>query len=265
MSIVRYSAAVSLAALMMAPAAASAETFDWIAGEWSLELGATGMIAPGFEGSKKYKFTAIPVFSLGKSGNDTRFSSRNDSISFALIDDGNIRVGLAGQFLWKEEFDGIDGLDPVRWGGEVGGFFEFYPLDWMRARAELRHGIRAHNGFVADFSADAFKDVTPDIRISAGPRVSLASADFFDTYFGITAEESQRSGVSEYNPGGGIRSAGVGGAISWKATDNITASLFGEYSRLMGPAADSTIVQERGSRDQFTIGLSTSYRFDFRL
>jgi outer membrane scaffolding protein for murein synthesis (MipA/OmpV family) len=41
--------------------------------------------------------------------------------------------------------------------------------------------------------------------------------------------------------------------------------LFGEYSRLMGPAADSSLVQERGSRDQFMIGVSTSYRFDFSM
>ena len=57
----------------------------------------------------------------------------------------------------------------------------------------------------------------------------------------------------------------AGGAITWKATDNVTASLFTEYSRLMGPAADSTIVKERGSRDQLTVGVSTSYRFDFNL
>jgi outer membrane protein len=93
--------------------------------------------------------------------------------------------------------------------------------------------------------------------------VSLASADYFDTYYGVDAEESAASGLSEYDPGGGFRAAGVGGAITWKATDKVTASLFGEYARLLGPAADSSLVKERGSKDQFMVGLSTTYRFDF--
>lgn len=236
----------------------------WLSGDWYLTLGATGMVAPNFEGSKKYLLSASPIISLGKAGNPVRFSSRNDNISLALIDDGGVRAGLAGKFLWGRDNDAdeLRGLDPVRWGGEVGGFFEVYPFDWMRLRGELRHGIRSHSGFVADIAADAFFDVTPDVRISGGPRMSVASSKYFDAYYGVSAAESLASGLSAYNPGGGIKSAGVGGAITWKVTDPITASLFGEYSRLMGPAADSSLVQERGSRDQFMIGVSTSYRFD---
>jgi len=38
-----------------------------------------------------------------------------------------------------------------------------------------------------------------------------------------------------------------------------------EYRRLLGPAADSSLVQERGSRNQVLVGLSATYRFDFTL
>ncbi|WP_413813570.1 MipA/OmpV family protein [Mesorhizobium sp. Root157] len=239
----------------------------WLSGDWYLTLGATGLVAPNFEGGKKYLVSATPIISLGKAGSAVRFSSRNDNISLALIDDGNVRAGLTGKFLWGRDNDAdeLRGLDPVRWGGEVGGFFEVYPLDWMRLRGELRHGIRSHSGFVADIAADAFYDVTPEVRISGGPRISIASSKYFDAYYGVSAAESVASTLSEYHPGGGIKSTGVGGAITWKVTDPITASLFGEYSRLAGPAADSSLVQERGSRDQFTIGVSTSYRFDFSM
>ncbi|TIX37768.1 MAG: MipA/OmpV family protein, partial [Mesorhizobium sp.] len=84
-------------------------------------------------------------------------------------------------------------------------------------------------------------------------------------YYGVDAKESLASGLSEYHPGGGAKSAGLGGAVTWKVTEPMTASLFGEYSRLMGPAADSSLVKERGSRDQFMIGVSTTYRFDFSM
>ncbi|MFB9341405.1 MipA/OmpV family protein [Aminobacter aganoensis] len=266
-SFVRLSVAASALALVAGPAfAGEGGAFGWMKGDWYLTLGATGMVAPSFEGSKKYMFSAQPIISLGKAGGETRFSSRNDNISLALIDSGGVRAGLNGKIIFgRDADDELQGLHDVRWGGEVGGFFEFYPTDWMRARAEVRHGIRAHSGVVADIAVDAFHDVTPTIRVSGGPRVSFATADYFDAYYGVSAQEALASGITAYDPGSGVKSAGIGGAITWKATDNVTASLFTEYSRLMGPAADSTIVKERGSRDQLTIGVSTSYRFDFNL
>ena len=260
----------ALAAMLLAfpfSAEAGEGAFGWLSGDWYLTVGASGIVAPNFEGSKKYLFSASPMISLGKAGNPVRFSSRNDNISLALIDDGGVRAGLTGKFLWgrDNDDDALRGLDPVRWGGEIGGFIEVYPLDWMRLRGELRQGIRSHHGVVADVAADAFYDVTPEIRISGGPRVSFASASYFDAYYGVNATESVASGLTAYDPGGGVRSAGVGGAVTWKVTDPVTTSLFGEYSRLMGPAANSSLVKERGDKDQFMFGVSATYRFDFTL
>ncbi len=241
--------------------------FGWMSGNWYLTVGATGLVAPNFEGGKKYLLGATPLVSLGKAGNEARFSSRNDNISLALVDSDGVRAGLVGKFLFSRDNDAdeLKGLKPVRWGGEAGGFFEFYPFDWMRLRAELRHGIRAHNGFAGDIAADAFYDVTPDIRVSGGPRVSFASAKYFDAYYGVDADEAAASGLDEYHPGGGLKSVGMGGAVTWKVTDPVTASLFGEYARLKGPAAKSSLVRERGDRNQFTVGVSTTYRFDFSM
>lgn len=257
---------LAVAVSLLSATFAQAGEGSWISGDWYLTLGATGLVAPDFEGGKKYMFSAQPIISLGKVGPEARFTSRNDNISLGLIDDGSVRAGLTGKFIFsRDSKDELKGLDPVRWGGELGGFFEFYPLDWVRARAELRHGIRAHDGFVADIAADAFYDVTPTVRISGGPRVSFASSDYFDAYYGVNAREAAASGLSEYHPGGGVKSAGLGGAITWKVTEPMTASVFTEYSRLMGPAADSSLVQERGDRNQWTFGVSTTYRFNFTM
>lgn len=239
----------------------------WLSGDWSLTLGASGYFAPEYEGDDKLVFMAVPLVSLGRTGTVTKFSSRNDNISLGLIDNGTFRAGVTGKILFgrdEDDSDDLIGLDPVRWGGELGVFAEVYPTDWLRVRGELRHGIETHEAFVGDVAADAFYDVTPTIRISGGPRVSFGSEDYFDTYYGVNSTESVASGLGVYDPdGGGLKALGVGGAVTWKATDKITASLFGEYSRLQDQAADSTLVRERGSEDQFTIGVSTTYRFDF--
>jgi outer membrane scaffolding protein for murein synthesis (MipA/OmpV family) len=263
----RLLAASALAALAPVSAQAGEGPLGWIHGDWYLTVGATGLVAPDFEGSKKYLFSAQPVISLGKVGPEARFVSRNDNISFSLYDSGNMRAGLTGKILWgrDNDADALRGLDPVRWGGEIGGFAEIYPTDWLRMRGEVRQGIRSHHGVVADLAVDAFHDVTPDVRISGGPRASFASSGYFDAFYGVNATEATASGLGEYHPGGGMRSLGLGGAVTWKTTDSMTTSLFGEYSRLKGPAADSSLVRERGSPNQFTFGVSTSFRFDFTM
>src|SRR5690349_2260950 len=115
--------AAASALLLMAPAAARAGegASGWLSGDWYLIVGVTGLVAPNFEGSKKYLLSAQPIISLGKAGPEARFSSRNDNISLALIDDGHVRAGLTGKFLWGRDnsTEELKGLDPVKWGGEA--------------------------------------------------------------------------------------------------------------------------------------------------
>lgn len=263
------SAALVLASVLVLPASpAFSQEGSWFSGDWYLTIGAEVLTAPDYQGASDYMVRASPLISLGKAGGTRRFSSRNDNISLGFIDTGDFRAGPTGKIVFGRDADDspdLAGLDEVRWGVELGGFAEFYPSDWLRVRGEVRHGIRAHDGVVADFAADAFMDVTPAIRISGGPRLSFASADYFDAYYGVSPAESVASGLAVYDPDGGIHSLGLGGAITWKATDKVTTSLFGEYSRLMGPAADSSLVKQRGEENQFLLGVSATYRFDFSM
>lgn len=241
---------------------------SWFSGDWSLTLGAAGLLIPEYEGDDTYRFVGQPIISFGRQGTERRFSSRNDNISIGLIDTGTFRAGPTGKLVFGRDGDDsadIAGLDPIRFGVELGAFAEYYPSDWMRLRGELRHGIRAHDGIVADFAIDAFTDIAPDVQVSAGPRLSYANDNYFDAYYGVSAGESFASGLSTYDPGSGFRSIGLGGAIKWDVTHALETSIFAEYSRLVGPAADSSLVNERGSKNQMLFGLSASYRFDFSL
>jgi len=236
----------------------------WNSG-WYLTLGASVMSAPDFAGANSNVFSVAPLVSLGRYGNEARFVSRNDNISLAIVDQQSFRLGASGKFIWgrdSDDYSELRGLDDVKFGGELGAFVDVYPTDWMRVRADVRHGIRSHDGVVADINADAFLDVVPRVRVSAGPRLTMATARYFDSFYGVSAAESRASGLAPYSPGGGVESVGLGGAISWNVTDRLTASTFAEYKRLLGPAADSSIVKQRGARDQWSVGVSSTYRFD---
>jgi outer membrane scaffolding protein for murein synthesis (MipA/OmpV family) len=267
-SLARLAAAAALVA-SVSPAWAADEMskrFGWFSGDWQLTIGASGAYVPEYLGDNDYEFRVTPLFSLGKAGPEARFVSRNDNISLSLIDSGAFRAGPNAKLIFGRDADDspdLRGLDEIDFGVELGGFAEFYPTDWLRLRGEVRQGISSHKGVVADLSADAFYDVNEAIRVSGGPRARLATSKYFDAYFGVTPAESAASGLTVYDPKGGFESVGAGGAITWRTTDRITTSLFGEYDRLVGPAADSSLVRARGSDNQFEVGVSATYRFDF--
>jgi outer membrane protein len=265
-SVLSTSLAVFIASF--GPAVAQESGRHWWSGDWYLSVGLAGFSAPKFEGSSHNELKFSPLISVGRQGPGPRFSSRNDNPSFALIDRGAFRAGIVGKFVpERDDGDGheLKGLKKVKWGAEAGVFAEVYPTDWLRARAEVRQGIRAHDGIVADVAVDAFTDIAPNLQLSGGPRATFATEGYFDAYYGVNAKQSAASGLSTYRPSSGIQSYGAGAALTWKATENITASSFIEYKRLAGPAADSSLVREEGSKNQLLIGVSANYKFNFSL
>ncbi len=237
-------------------------------GNWSLTLGASVYTAPKYEGDKNYDINVDPMISIGKAGRVERFTSRNDNISFSLLDRQLIRMGLVGKILTGRDSDtsgDLKGLKRVKWGGEAGGFAELYPTDWLRLRGELRQGFRSHDGVTADLAVDAYTNITDTVRLSGGPRAFYATKDYFKNYYGVNAKESLRSGLREYHADDGWGSVGLGGAVTWKTTPKVTTSLFGEYKRLVDVAGDSSLVDQRGDKNQFTVGVSATYRFDFSI
>ena len=75
-------AALSFALCSGATGARADDAFwSWFSGEWSLTLGAAGMVAPEFEGADSYALSASPIISLGRKGSLTRFSSSSAQTS----------------------------------------------------------------------------------------------------------------------------------------------------------------------------------------
>jgi outer membrane protein len=245
---------------------AAAESF--FSGDWYVKLGGSGFTAPKYQGDNKNELGVSPIIAIGRQGPSERFSSRNDSAGFGMFDNGAVNGGIAAKLIMpRDEGDADDlrGMSKIKLGGEAGAFANVYPTDWLRVRGEVRQGIRSHSGLVADLSVDAFTDLAEGVQFSAGPRATWVSSKYNDKYYGVTPAQAAAGAPSAYSPSGGLHSAGLGAEVKWKVTEQAEVGSFAEYRRLMGDAGDSSLVRERGSKNQFVVGVQASYKFGFSI
>lgn len=239
-----------------------------VSGTWTAMVGVGGEYKPDYEGSKKSMFSPVPIFTIRRAGSADAFRGPRDSASIALIDFGDLRAGPAAKFVSARKsynYHELNGLGDVKAAVELGGFVEYYPVDWFRVRTEVRQGVGGHHGTVADFSADFIVPVIARLTISAGPRFTWESTQATSPYFGIDAVQAAATGLSIFDAKGGAHSAGVGGQVKYRINPQWEVHTYVEYERLLGDAAKSPLVVARGSVNQTTVGLGASYAFDFRI
>src|SRR6202171_2858854 len=271
----------ALLALMLLPAVAAAEplvtlpappfelpVLPPVSGTWTVTVGVGGEYKPDFEGAKRSMLSPLPIFSIRRAGSTEQFRGPRDSASIALIDFGDLRAGPVGKFVASRKansYSELNGLGDVTTAVELGGFVEYFPVDWFRTRAELRQGIGGHHGVVADLSADVIVPVFQRLTISAGPRFTWESTQATSPYFGIDAVQAMVSGLPVFNARGGAHSYGVGAQVSYRINPQWEVHSYVEYERLLGDAAASPLVTVRGSPNQTTVGIGASYSFDFKI
>jgi MipA family protein len=239
-----------------------------LSGNWTVMIGAEGQYGPAFEGANHGLFSPVPIFSIRRAGSVDQFRSPRDDASIALLDFGDLRAGAVGKFVSSRKassYSELNGLGDVKAAFELGGFIEYFPVDWLRVRNETREGFGGHQGVVSDFSADFIVPVTRAITVSAGPRFTLESTKAVSPYFGIDAVQAMATGLPMFDAKGGAHSAGAGAQLKYRINPQWEVHSYVEYDRLLGDAAKSPLVTARGSVNQTTVGIGASYSFNFKI
>lgn len=232
-------------------------------------LGFLGGVAPDYPGSDDYEFVPAPYLRLEyrdllfvrgtrAGANLLRLGSRRDGLG--------LRAGPVVRFDRGRDDDenaAIDELDDVDPGAEAGAFVELgylFTALKLEARQEVAGG---HGGLVVEVEADASLPLTPRLRVDLGVGAAWADDDFMGAYFGIDPEEAPLAGFPAFDPDPGVKSASARLGASYFLTDHWLLRLQTAYGRLLGDAADSPIVADAGSPNQFYAGLGAAYRFAF--
>jgi outer membrane protein len=233
--------------------------------EWTVELGFELRTLPHYQGSSVYGVYPFPLLDVRAAGTPPRFHAPRDGIGYALYDTEKIKAGPVVQVELGRHVKhnpSLEGLGNIGATAEVGGFVDYWPVPWLRARVELRQGFGGHHGVVSDQTVDLVVPVGSQWTLSGGPRMTVASHEANAPYFDVNLPQSAASGLPVYDSGSGIRSLGAGGQARYQWNRRWASHGFVEYSRLVGGVGSSPVVMDRGAPDQGMIGFGTTYSFD---
>lgn len=152
----------------------------------------------------------------------------------------------------------------IEGGGFVGYEYVHSGTIPYRLRGELTVTTNAGTVFTGSrvsLNGSAWMPLSPRIFTGVGVGATWVSGGFNDTYFGVTSEDAVRSGLPYYNPSSGIEQITSWAACVYQINRSWYAGALIFYQRLTGPAADSPIVVERGTRNQITVGAGVAYAF----
>ncbi len=227
-------------------------------------------LAPDYLGSDDYTVGVAPFarFSLDALG-DRYISLLANTVEVNLVKDPNWRVGPAGVLRLDRsdvEDEVVDRLQGVGVAFEFGMFAAYEivdpedPRDRLRFGAQFRHDITGvHNGWLIDASIARSFVLGESTTIAASVGSTFASGDYFDTYFSVDPFNSVASGLPVFDAGAGFRDVRFNLVLIQSLSPSWHIGAGANYRRLLSDAADSPIVADRGSADQFVFGIGGGY------
>jgi MipA family protein len=248
-------------------AAGSAAAQEGPPAEWSFTLGAGAMYAPDYEGSNDYEVVPLPVVELSWRDRIWLTTKGGPGIFASPFEADGLRLDLGVRYdFGRDESDnnalrGLGDLDVgavavARFGYEVGSMN--LGLELARDLSGDREGLTATAE--AEYGVGLFDD---KVRLSVTPHVTWADDNYMGNSFGITAAQAARSarGYARYDAEAGIKDTGIALGLGYAVSDQIYLMGRVDYSRLLGDAADSPLVDREGKADQLSALVGLSYRW----
>jgi len=256
------------AASLIAPSASAAPE--------SVTLGAAAIIKPKYEGSNEHEVIPIPIIIPKFTENpndDSAVTEVRKRVKFRGLDDIRIRVlggerfqvgAVTGYITKRDQDDGdlLRGLGDID-GGLVLGAYSAFTLGAFTLDAAILEKVTGDDaGPEYRFGIETSHQVTDRVRLGVRVGTTLASDDYMQTYFGVTAAQSARSraGLPVYTPDGGIKDVFVAVGSSVDLNDRWLLKAGARYGRLLGDAADSPVIE---TKDQVSGTIGLGYRFSW--
>jgi outer membrane scaffolding protein for murein synthesis (MipA/OmpV family) len=231
--------------------------------KWRIRIGPSVSFQPRYDGADSYVVVAGPTIDIRY--RDLFFLSTGEGLGVNVLRGPNWRAGIAISYdLGRRAADDIDhlhGMDNINPAPSAHLFGEYvvsksFPLV---LRADLRRDIGGDNGWVGDLGAYLpMPGSSEKFTWFAGPTVEFADGRYMNSWFGVNAAQSARSGYAPYHASAGVKSAGLGVAATWMPAKHWYVTGNAAYQQLFGSAARSPLTQKAG---ETALDFSVEYEF----
>ena len=253
------SAAAGGLALISAAGAAKADEVTFFG--YDLNAGVRAVSAPTYEGGHRYTLFPGGSLAITKPWEFDAYAAPDDAASLALVNTRRFSFGVAASLRENRGNDAeLEGMRNIGWAFETGGFMNVWPTKWIRLHVEALKGVTAESGIEVNTGLD-FVHHPKYWNLAIGPRFSWADDEFNGTYFGVTPAEALASPfiLHPYTAKAGPKFAGLEASAEYKWRPRWRLTFDASYHRMLDDAANSPLVRQLGSPDQFEV--STGVRF----
>ena len=269
--------AISLAAWVSAPFSAAFAQEHGLPIVTAIEgdyVAAGAGVMTDYNGSDDYSWGVAPAFRY-ELGGGRNVSLTGNFLAADLVPHPRWRLGPAALYRFgrrdveDEVVALVDEIDPTVEAGVSGGYTWWEPTN-PRNRVSLSATVMAdlggrYDGYTAGLNLIAMREVARPVDIALVAGVGYGDDGFAETYFGVSQREADRSGLAPFRPDGGATSVYAAPAVILHFSEAWHVGAGVQWRRIMGEAADSPLVAERGDEDQFIIGAGFAYAWGFNV
>ncbi len=190
------------------------------------------------------------------------FAGSNRGVGYNFSKDPTLQYGVGmGLDLGRRESatGALVGMGSIEAKVEYGAFMNFALDRHWRLTSLLRYGSGdTGQGATANLGVNYTLPIAPHWRLDGGASTTWANAQSMQSYFGVTASQSQQSGNAVYSPSAGLRDLSASLKLGYQITPQINVSGGLSATSLMGDARNSALVTRP---DTVSANLSVGYAF----
>ena len=230
--------------------------------DWIIMLGGLGALKPNYKGSNQYEVSGFPFIDIKYK--KIFFLNFREGLGVNVLHAPNFRVGAAFNFYGSRDKDDsayLQGFQDVDAGFDA-GVFGSISFEKFSAKLKFRQDIsNNHEGHLISgrlvYKAIESRKLIANLNI----KTTYANDNYMKTYFGVTNSQASSSGFKEFNANGGIKDVGAGTSVIYPFNKYWSFITIANYIRLLNDAANSPLVENAGSKNQFWLGIGVAYRF----
>jgi outer membrane scaffolding protein for murein synthesis (MipA/OmpV family) len=233
--------------------------------EWRDIAGVAAEVQPVYNGARAEKVGGGPVVNIYY--RDVAFFSTGEGLGYNFLrgDHYQIGVGLTYDLGRDQKLDGanLNGMGDIK-AAPVGKLYGSWVLSKkfpMILRVAARQYIGGAQGAVGDASVYLpLPGSSKTFVMFAGPSITLGTAHYLQTMYGVTEQQALASGHPEYDiTRAGTSDAGVGFSATKFIGKHWLINLDSAISQVRGTPARSALIEQRTQR---VLALSFEYHFE---